>query len=1217
MPAKTEIHKTAKVCYSTTYMSTRVVRLLCAIALAFSIVSGQGTTSRLIGVVTDPSGASIPGATVKLISEGTNAAFTARTADNGAYFFEAVQSGLYTLSVETAGFKKYTSKGNRVAIGEPTTVNIKLEVGAVSESVEVLAVAEVVQTSSSGNFGNLFSETVIKDLPIVGSRGRNPLDLVTRQPGVVSGANTGGGTHVNGARDRAWNFTVDGIDANETSAGGSNFAPIRMNPDALAEFKVLTGNATAEYGRNSGGQVAMITKSGTNDIHGSAWWFYRTPSLSANEWENNVNNLAKRQYQQNMPGGSIGGPAIKNKLFYYGNVQLLRTRESGISNPTVYTKEAREGLWRYNRGGRNLPAGVAGASVDASGNVMPGINIGTYNVITNDPDKLGWNAATKGISQTAPLPNNFTLGDGLNTAAYTFSTLQYEKQYDITAKADYIINSRNTFFARISLGEQNSNCDRGNSGGPIFPGTNCLVNTMRNPKNYAFNWRSTPTTSTTNEMVFGLNKFAFNFDNPFQDITKVNLVGPVANPTDYSVGNQRALKTWQFVDNFAWFKGAHSVKFGLNLRLGSHEDTRGSVGGFNVAQGVDFSRTVNTVDAAKFNLPADINQANDRNPLESSINFMLGRVGNTNRGFPSTTDSYVVDVYKYLTKFNEYDFYVQDTWKVSRTLTVDLGLRLEMKMTPTNPDGRVRAPDQYVVAGAAPSSTLKWVGKDLYSSAINNWAPSIGFAWDPFGSGKTSMRGNYRMAYDRINSFVFSSTVFQNLPGIVIGDQNTTYGQNGGRLSGLPVLNPPNVKPDSLSQPAAFSTRNITVADPNFSTPTTHQWGFSIQREVMRNSLVEVNYIGRRAYNLFGAYNANQAEMRTNGFMDAVRVVNAGGESPLINQLMSVDSRKTAAETGSAALRRIYTTDLRNNNVAFIGQDISRRSVSGKGQPEAAGVGAYFFIPYPQFANGMNVVDSNDWSTYHALQTQFHRRMTGGVEFQISYTWSKSLDTRSFDPAFTTVSGANNQSAGSTPFDIGNRKLNYGLSDFDRKHVVQTYWVWELPFGRGKKFLSQASGFAQRVAGGWQVAGTGTFQSGRPMSIYSGFYQFNAVVQAFANCNGCTPDMGVAQDIDGIKWFLTAEQRAKFSNPGMGELGNTGRNFFRQPGGWGVDMSILKRTMLTERFNLEIRADMTNALNHPIFGAPTATVSSATFGRIRDTVVSGSRKIQLGAKLNF
>ncbi len=964
-------------------MQKRVLCFLGAFALISLALFGQGTTSRLIGVVMDPSGASIPNANVKLINEGTNAAFTTTSAANGAYFFEALQSGLYTVSIETKGFKKFVSKGNRVTIGQPTTVNITLEVGAVAESVEVLAQAEVVQTSASGNYGNLFSETVIKDLPIVGSRGRNPLDLVTRQPGVVSGANTGGGVHVNGARDRAWNFTVDGIDANETSAGGSNFAPIRMNPDALSEFRVLTGNATAEYGRNSGGQVAMITKSGTNDIHGNAFWFYRTPSLSANEWENNIDNLAKRQYQQNMPGGSIGGPAIKNKLFYYANLQLLRTRESGVINSLVYTKEARDGLWRYNKGGRNLPYGVSGAVVDANGNVVPGVNVGTYNVIANDPDKIGWNAQTKAVAQGAPLPNNFATGDGLNTAAYTFSALQFEKQYDLTTKVDYIINPRNTVFARISLGNQNSNCDRGNGGNPVYPGAPCLVNTMRDPKNFAFNWRSSPTTTTTNEVVFGLNKFAFNFENPLADMNKYTFFGqaPVVVPTDTSVGNLRELQTWQFVDNFSWFKGPHSLKFGTNLRFGSHRDERGSIGGYNVTQIVDFSRTVNTVDAAKFNLPADINQANDRNPLESSINFMLGRVGNTNRGFPSNADSYTLGIYNFLTRWNEYDFFAQDTWKVSRTFTVDLGVRLEMKMTPTNPDGRVRAPDQVVAAGAAPSSTLRWVARDLYRSGINNWAPSIGFAWDPFGSGKTSIRGNYRMAYDRINTFVFSSTVFQNLPGIVIGDNNSTFGQGGGRLTALPVMNPPATKPDSLSQPTPFGTRSITVADPNFGVPTTHQWGFSIQREVMRNSLLEVNYIGRRAYNLFGAYNANQAELRTNGFLDAVKVVNAGGESPLINQLMSVDSRKTSAETGSAAMRRIYATDLRNNNVAFIGQDISRRTVSGKGQPEAAGLSPYFFVPYPQYANGMNVVDSNDWSTYHALQTQFQRHMTSGLEF--------------------------------------------------------------------------------------------------------------------------------------------------------------------------------------------------------------------------------------------
>jgi hypothetical protein len=276
---------------------------------------------------------------------------------------------------------------------------------------------------------------------------------------------------------------------------------------------------------------------------------------------------------------------------------------------------------------------------------------------------------------------------------------------------------------------------------------------------------------------------------------------------------------------------------------------------------------------------------------------------------------------------------------------VDLGLRLEVKQSPRNPDGRIRRPDQVAVAGAAPTNTLKWVPGNLYDDDVNNWAPSIGFAWDPFGTGKTSIRSNYRMAYDRINTFVLSSQVFQNLPGIVIGLNDATYGQNGGRLAGLPELKPPAVSPESLAQPAPFSNRVITVVDPNFKTPTTHQWSFSIQREVFRNAIVEANYIGRRAYNLFGAYNANQVDWRTNGFMNALNVVNAGGESQLINQLMSVDSRKTAAETGSQALRRIYSVDLRNNNWAFIAQDLSRRVVGGRGQAEAAGLGPYFLRP--------------------------------------------------------------------------------------------------------------------------------------------------------------------------------------------------------------------------------------------------------------------------------
>lgn len=214
----------------------------------------QGTTSRVTGTVLDRTGAPVPRASVKLINEGTQATFTTVTGDAGTYVFDSVQVGNYTIEVEVSGFKKFTSRHNPLTIGQPMTVNATLEIGTLTESVEVAGSAEQVQTETSGNIGNLLTGRSIRDLPIVGTRGRNPIDLVLVMPGVVNGANTGGGVHVNGARDRSWNYLVDGIDSNETSAGGGDLSPVRVNPDSLAEFRVITSNPAAEFGRNSGGQ---------------------------------------------------------------------------------------------------------------------------------------------------------------------------------------------------------------------------------------------------------------------------------------------------------------------------------------------------------------------------------------------------------------------------------------------------------------------------------------------------------------------------------------------------------------------------------------------------------------------------------------------------------------------------------------------------------------------------------------------------------------------------------------------------------------------------------------------------------------------------------------------------------------------------------------------------------------------------------------------------
>src|SRR5262249_28621220 len=217
-----------------------------------------------------------------------------------------------------------------------------------------------------------------------------------------------------------WNYILDGIDSNETSAGGSQLSPVRQNPDSLSEFRVITGNFTAEYGRNSGGQIIMVTKSGTNQFHGNGFWFYQSPFLNANDAATKASQLSKNQpnirpqFVQNIYGGSLGGPVIKNKTFFFVNVQLLHALNSPFLTRTVYTDTAKRGLFRYVRNGRNGPFGSTTPSVDANGNVLPGLNIGTYDIVANDPAKIGLDPAMQKFLGLAPSPNNFTTGDGLN-----------------------------------------------------------------------------------------------------------------------------------------------------------------------------------------------------------------------------------------------------------------------------------------------------------------------------------------------------------------------------------------------------------------------------------------------------------------------------------------------------------------------------------------------------------------------------------------------------------------------------------------------------------------------------------------------------------------------------------------------------------------------------------------------------------------------------------
>ena len=592
--------------------------LLVLALLVFSAgaVFAQTSTSRISGTVTDVSGGVVPGATVTAINEATGVSFTQVTTDAGLFAFPGLTPGVYTVKVELQGFKTAMNKGVVLEIGTPVVVNVALQVGGVNEVVNVEGGYEKLE-SSNAKLGNIVEEKAIESLPL---NGRNPLSLMTLEPGVAQSSygTAGSGMSINGSRDRAFNVTIDGIDANESSVPNPMSNVYRLTPDNVQEFRVVTSNATAEEGRNSGANMAIATRQGSNEYHGRAFEFFRNTALNSNEFFANANGTARPNIKMNQFGAEMGGPIVKNRTFFFGSYQNQRINttqpiDQTFGVPTIYTPSMLNGNYRYWVADPKTPFTLNGATITRNvpqlvdpktGALLPGVPtcatasstncVASYNIFGNDPKGIGADPKIAALFKGYPAPNNYTTGDGLNTATYLWNPPANFQGPNILGRVDHKFNENNTMFARYMWADYNTLKGDPLNGRPqVFPGFPPLGEVFRRTSGLAANYRRVISPKIVNDFTLGYSRFIYRFTQGEANPDWPNVVpysfANVSLPYINTPRTVRQVTTPQFIDNMSIIKGKHVFQMGFNIRLYEHNDQRGQPGGVNVTPSLSFS----------------------------------------------------------------------------------------------------------------------------------------------------------------------------------------------------------------------------------------------------------------------------------------------------------------------------------------------------------------------------------------------------------------------------------------------------------------------------------------------------------------------------------------------------------------------------------------------------------------------------------------------------
>jgi hypothetical protein len=1232
--------------------------LLCA-----SFVFGQSST--LSGTVTDPQNSAIAGATISATNIATAASRTTISEKDGTYQFLQLAPGIYKVRAEATGFKAILAEDVQITVSSSVTLNISFkEIGAVSETVTVQGGESTINTSDA-TVGNTFNARQINQLP---SEGRNIVSLLASQPGVTFIGNTDsqGQTtdyrngSVNGGKSDQANVTLDGIDVNDQQTGVAFNSVLRVTLDSVQEFRVTTSNPNADQGRSSGGQVSLVTKSGSNDFHGALYEYHRNTVTTANDFFNKAagryvatdaaviqgrakagdERIPRPKLIRNIFGAAIGGPVIKDRLVFFLNYEGRRDRREDNALRTVPSADMRNGILKYN----NNAGGIT--SLDANG------------IKALDPAGIGINQASLNLFKQYPLPNDNTVGDALNVLGYRFkapikldfNTYIARFDYNLTKEGSHVLSARGNL--------QNDSIDSV----PQFPGQPALTTSLDNSKGIALGYTAQFSSRLNNVLRYGFTRQGLESSGvQNQPVVTFRNLSPI-NGT--SLSNGRITPVHNITDDVTWAKGNHSLGFGTNMRF--IRNRRFSLATSFSSASANASWLLGTGRDLR---PANI--GGGAVAFSDAMMMMLGIISQGNAQYNFDKTGKVLgqgEAVRRVFGADEYEFYGQDAWRPRTNLTITAGVRYGLYSPPWETNGNQVAPNirlgdwfnqrgtgmvQGIPSNQAPNISYDLSGpangkRGFYDWDKNNFAPRFAIAYSPkfdnrflkgvFGSeGKSSIRAGFSLAYDRIGSAL-----------AVTMDQAGSFGLSTRLTNPASVQTPRtaprftsfNALPTSLlpaapavSFPSSFPGQGRAGSfaiyqsiDDTLVTPYSMSFNLSFQRELPGNMSFEVAYIGRQGrkiltnadlampLNLFDPASGDNYFSAVNKLIDQANTPLASVQPiPYWENLYPSIAANRAAMVG--IMRDFYGVTVPANVTAtqvmhalfnqVYGPDYTTALFDidthfGCGNIQNGDFPCSRFGPYAFWDDQFSALSawrSVGYSNYHSMQAVFRKRFSQGFQFDFNYTLSKSFDYSSVVERNGSFSGFIVNS-----WAPGQRKA---ISDFDMRHQINSNWIYEMPFGKNKYFGKKLNSVGDAFIGGWQLGGVFRWTSGLPVSVGNGrFWPTNWNITGFATRTGALPVQETTKNAPAAAAGgtpgpnLFPDPATALKSYSFTRPGETGeRNGVRGDGLFTIDFNLLKTWKLPfEGHTVQFRWEVFNATNSVRFD-PLSTTLDLGSGR--------------------